>query len=235
MAFGHAVKRGGFDAKLTIADDRWDGTGSTDPDGPDEQLKGSNQSNDIDGGSGDDVIIGRGGNDRLVGGSGEDDLSGGEGNDILVGGILTGADFDTAIFTQDDYSDDYNAEATFEDNGTDTILGYDADATDFEDSGVVDVIDFSDAFDFTDPTDNGEPTTVLEKEAQLNDWLAYNADGTLTDANNPDNVWFNVYSNYDVSADPILTAASTVYVEVDGDVFTWTGSGWDLQENWDLV
>ena len=225
MAFGHAVKRGGFDAKLTIADDRWDGTGSIDPDGADEQLKGSNQPNDIDGGDGDDVIIGRGGEDRLVGGSGEDDLSGGEGNDILVGGILTGTDFDTATFDQDEYSDDYNAEATFGDNGTDTIRGYDDDDSG---NGVVDVIDFSDAIDFAVDALEGE------KEAQLNATLSYEEDpSALVGAGElsfEGNAWFNVYSEYDQSE-----IASTVYVEVDGDVFTWTGSGWDLQENWDLV
>jgi hypothetical protein len=227
MAFGHAVKRGGFDAKLKnvadrhIADDNGlEGQG-------DEQIKGTRDADSIDGGGGDDVIIGFSGDDTLIGGDGEDDLSGGEGDDTLVGGIIDG-DVGSEVWSQDNYSDDYNAESTFEDNGTDTILGYDDDTTDFDNSGVVDVIDFSDNIDFEDPSDDSIPTTDVEKETQLNATLSYdNTTGELSDSEA--NVWFNVHS------DDQGTAASTVYVEVDGDVFQWDGSGWDLQENWDLV
>jgi len=202
VAFGHAVKRGGFQ-------------------GEDQLIKGTKDNDELDGGDGDDVIIGFRGDDNLIGGDGEDDLSGGEGDDTLVGGIVELVD-DVLTFTQDDYSDDYNAETTAEDNGTDTILGYDADPTDFEDSGVVDVIDFSEAIDFADLA------TEDEKEAQLDATLSYDdATGDLSDADA--NVWFKVFSNYE-GTDP----ADTVYVEVDGDVFKWE-DGWVLQTDWGIV
>lgn len=228
MAFGHAVKRHGFDEKLKNVNDLYvaDDSGDT----SDQQIKGTNGGDFIDGAGGDDVIIGFGGADTLIGGDGEDDLSGGGGGDqdTLVGGILDG-DVGSEVFTQDDYSDDYNAAETFEENGTDLIRGYDADPTDFEASGVVDVIDFSESIDFVDPTDDGEPTTDAEKEAQLDAMLSYNSTtGDLSDASA--NVWFNVTSDYGGT-----TAASTVYVEVDGDVFQWTGTNWDLQQDWDIV
>lgn len=234
MAFGHAVKRGGFDEKLKNIDDLYVEDDSADT--SDQQIKGTSGDDSIDGGGGDDVVIGFAGDDTLIGGDGEDDLSGGEGDDTLVGGIVDDLE-GVPTFFQDDYSDDYNAEATFEDNGTDTILGYDDDAAagDGATLGVVDVIDFSDAIDFVDPIPlDGVPTTDLEKEAQLDAILSYQEDpsspeaGELSDSGG--NVWFNVYSNYEGT-----TAAETVYVEVDGDVFMWTGTNWDLQQDWDIV
>lgn len=227
MAFGHAVKRGGFDEKLKNVDDLYVEDDSADT--SDQQIKGTSGDDSIDGGGGDDVVIGFAGDDTLIGGDGEDDLSGGAGDDTLVGGIVDDLE-GVPTFFQDDYSDDYNAEATAEDNGTDTILGYDDDAAagDGATLGVVDVIDFSDAIDFVDPTDNGEPTTDQEKMDQLNATLTYDdATGELSDADA--NVWFNVFSDYAGT-----TAAETVYVEVDGDVFMWDG-GWVLQTEWDTV
>ncbi|MFW6077885.1 MAG: hypothetical protein ACOC71_09025 [Hyphomicrobiales bacterium] len=227
MAFGHAVKRGGFVSKDKNISDRFIQDDSVDQD--DQHIKGTGGDDRIDGGGGDDVVIGKGGNDYLIGGDGEDDLSGGEGDDTLVGGILDGDDFETATFTQDDYSDDYNAAETFEENGEDTIVGYDDDPTDFDDSGVVDVIDFSDAIDLTDPDDTDGEFTDTEKEAQLDLALSYEAaSGELSDGD--DNVWFKVYSDFEGTQ-----AADTVYVEVDGDVFQWDGGGWDLQQDWDMV
>jgi Ca2+-binding RTX toxin-like protein len=228
MAFGHGVKRGGFDDKLKVEGNRYfadDGQVVT----GDEQIKGSNGDNTLDGADGDDVIIGYRGADLLIGGDGEDDLSGGGGGDqdTLVGGILDGDDPLAGAFTPDEFSDDFNAEASFEENGSDLIRGYDDAAGE---SGVVDVIDFSDAIDFVDPTDDGTPTTDEEKEAQLEAQLSYDPEnGNLSDTNEPANVWFNVTSDYEG------TTASTVYVEVDGDVFMWDGTGWDMQQDWDLV
>lgn len=226
MAFGHAVKRGGFDDKQFNIDaqvgiDTYTG-------GPgDELLRGNNDANMIDGAAGDDVIIGKGGDDHLVGGDGEDDLSGGEGDDLLVGAMWEDENDDSTIdaddkFTQDDFSDDYNAEATFAENGTDTIWYYDADPTDSSDSGVVDFIDLSEPIEFVDTDDSG---TVEDAEmlAQLNgEWSYDDGTGALS---NSDGTWFNVYS------DAGTTAAETVYLEVDGNQFTWdTGA-----DEWTLV
>ncbi len=227
MAFGHGVKRGGFDDKFRVEGDRYVATDTADGTG-DEQIKGSNGANTLDGADGDDVIIGYRGADTLIGGDGEDDLSGGGGGDIdtLVGGILDGDDPLARAFTQDEYSDDYNAAASFEENNSDLIRGYDDAA---EESGVVDVIDFSEAIGFVDQEPLDGTITDAEKEAQLDAALTYNQlNGDLSDAEA--NVWFNVTSDYEGA-----TAASTVYVEVDGDVFMWDGDSWDLQETWDLV
>jgi hypothetical protein len=218
------VERHGFDEKLKNVNDLYVADDSADT--SDQQIKGTSGDDSIDGGGGDDVIIGFGGADTLIGGDGEDDLSGGGGGDqdILVGGILDG-DVGVEVFTQDEYSDDYNAAGTFEENGTDLIRGYDDDEGD---SGVVDVIDFSEAIDFADLA------TEDEKEAQLNLTLSYEEDSSSLDAgklsDSEGNVWFNVFSDYAGT-----TAAETVYVEVDGDVFMWNGAGWDLQTEWDFV
>ena len=226
MAFGHAVKRGGFVTKERDVNSRFVADDSADQN--DNQIKGTDNADSIDGGGGDDVIIGRKGADLLIGGDGEDDLSGSGGGDVdtLVGGILDGVDLATAVFTQDEYSDDYNAASSFAENGSDLVRGYD-DVT--AESGVVDVLDFSDPIGFVDPTPlDGIPTTDAEKEAQLDAALSYDqTTGNLSDADT--NVWFNVTSDYAGT-----TAASTVYVEVDGDVFMWDGNSWDLQETWDL-
>lgn len=208
MANGHGVKRQGFTS-------------------PDDKLKGGRFSDDLlDGQDGDDVIIGFGGNDTLLGGDGEDDLSGGDGDDLLVGAIWEDADTDLITegiqgnglvddadtFTQDAFSDDFNAEADFESNGTDTIWFYDADDGD----GVVDVIDLSKPMDFED-TDLSLTIEDSEKLAQMNENVFFDS-GALKDGDG--NTWFDIYT------DAGATSASTVYVEVDGDQFMWDGSEW---------
>ncbi len=227
MANGHSVKRGGF--KSNPHDDL--------------HIKGHKFYDDLGltGGSADDVVIGRGGNDQVVGQDGEDDLSGGAGDDLLVGAIWvddegtldgetglpidsTDQDFNGVVdaedtFTQDDYSDDFNAESSFAANGTDTIWYYDDDAAG---SGVVDFIDLSAAVEFSDPTpEDGAPTTDQEKIDQLDAMFSYDT-GTGAFKDSADNTWFNVYE--DTGAD----VADTVYVEVDGDQFMWDGDGWAL-------
>lgn len=228
MAFGHAVKRGGFDQRIEN-----DNALILGGDG-DDQIKGGDSRNVIDGGEGDDVIIAKGGNDVAIGGDGEDDLSGGEGNDSLTGAIWND-DGDQVPerdeFEQDAFSDDFNAEATFEENGTDTIFYYDADtggANDdtggTEDDGIYDVVDFSDTIDFVDPTPlDGQPITTAEKEAQLDADLSY--DDTTGDLSYQGDVFFKVFE------DAVGTAADTVYVEVDGDQFVYDTAN----DDWDLV
>jgi hypothetical protein len=49
-------------------------------------LKGNNQNNTLNGGSGDDALYGYAGDDILIGGAGNDLLNGGGGADILIGG-----------------------------------------------------------------------------------------------------------------------------------------------------
>ncbi len=219
MANGHAVKRHGF--KTNPHDDR--------------HIKGTKFDDDLFGGDFDDVIIGHGGNDTLVGQDWEDDLGGGAGNDLLVGAIWADEDSDpdtvattdgngevdaADTFTQDDFSDDFNAESTFAANGTDDIWLYDDDTSDFDGSGVYDVIDLSDTLDFED-TDLSGTITDEEKEDQLGEMFTYD-DGELQTAGNDAEVWFNVFT------DAGMTVADTVYVEVDGDQFMSDGSGWDL-------
>jgi hypothetical protein len=219
MANGHSVNRRGFF-------------------GEDDLIKGHKINDDVlIGGDGDDVIIGFGGSDQLVGEDGEDDLSGGAGNDLLVGAIWADGDTDTETdgiqgngivdaadtFAQDDYSDDFDAGADAESNGTDTIWYYDADASAGEGAteGVVDIIDLSDATDFVDGEDENDTIDQAEMEEQLNAAFHYHEEsGELDDGDN--NTWFEVYS------DAGGTAAETVYVEVDGNQFMWDGDSWGL-------
>jgi hypothetical protein len=231
MANGHAVKRHGF--KSNPHDDQH--MKGEKGDEFDDLLVGGLPENVFD-----DVIIGFGGDDTLVGQDGEDDLGGGAGDDLLVGAMWTDDDgivedteaatdgngvVDAAdTFAQDDFSDDFNAEGTFEENGTDTIWLYDDDvasgsAHDLID-GVYDVIDLSDTLDFED-TDFSGTITDEEKEDQLGVMFTYD-DGELQTAGNDAEVWFNVFT------DEVMTVADTVYVEVDGDQFMSDGSGWDL-------
>ena len=59
----------------------------------DDNLLGTADADQIDGGYGDDVIDGKGGDDTLTGGPGNDTLTGGDGNDIFV--FAYGFDEDT--------------------------------------------------------------------------------------------------------------------------------------------
>ncbi len=226
MAFGHAVERRGFEDKVFNIDAEVGDTTYTGGAG-DELLRGNNDANMIDGAAGDDVIIGKAGDDHLVGGDGEDDLSGGEGDDLLVGAIWTDANADSTIdagdtFVQDDFSDDYNAEATFAENGTDTIWYYDADPEDFEASGVVDFIDLSEPIEFVDQDSDLDVDTDDMLIQLNNEWTYDETTGALSSGGN---TWFNVFS------DDGTTAAETVYLEVDGNQFTWdTGA-----DEWALV
>jgi hypothetical protein len=85
----------------------------------------------------------------------------------------------------------------------------------------VDIIDFSDAFSFNgNPSDSG-------KEGQLSQFLGYDpTTGALTDDKGND--WFFVFNDAGID-NP--TAATTVYVEVDGDEFAWNTT----TESWDIV
>lgn len=49
-------------------------------------IRGTNNSDTIDGGAGDDMILGKGGDDIIRGGRGNDKLFGGDGSDHLIGG-----------------------------------------------------------------------------------------------------------------------------------------------------
>lgn len=212
MANGHSVKRGGFKGESN-----------------DQKIKGDKVLDDLalSGAEGDDVIIAYGGNDTAIGQDGEDDLSGGAGDDLLIGAIWDDTVADGMVaagdtFTQDDFSDDFNAEETFEDNGSDTIWMYDSNATtsDGGTEGVVDIIDLGDAIDFVD-TDGMNGIEDSEKLAQLDAAFSYDsATGALADGSA--NTWFTVY------ADAGATFADTVYVEVDGDQFMWDGANWAL-------
>ncbi len=199
MAFGHAVMRKGFrDGDMKVKGEKGEVS---------ELLEGGDQ---------DDVIIAFGGDDTIVAGDGEDDVSGGSGNDMIDLGVT--ADTLTGVYG---FSDDVNAEATFDENGTDTVTWYDDEAGE---NGVYDVIDFSDAIEFVDPSDDGVPLTMEEKVAQVNAVLTYDAlTGELGDADG--NTWFVV------SEDGGADFADTVYVEVDGDQFVYDAA----LQTWDAV
>ncbi len=199
MAFGHAVMRKGFrDGDMKIKGEKGD------------------VSEALEGGDGDDVIIAFGGDDAIIGGDGEDDVSGGSGNDTIDLSVTA----DT-LMGLDGFSDDVNAEATFEENGTDTVTWYDDEPGE---NGVYDVIDFSDAIEFVDPSDDDLPLTTEEKVAQVNAALTYDpVTGTLGDAD--ENAWF--VASEDGGAD----FADTVYVEVDGDHFVYDA----VLQTWEAV
>ena len=128
--------------------------------------------------------------------------------DDVIGAI--GKNF---TWEQDERSDDFNASPTFEENGVDIIGGYDDDDTD----GVVDIIDFSDAISFSGSE---------AMEEQLDALLSYDPDtGALGEGS--DN-WFFVFSNVNPLAP---NPADTVYVEVDGNEFSWNST----TDSWDMV
>ncbi len=69
-------------ALITIVDDSPQCVGTE----ADDHLTCSDENNDIDALSGNDVVNGMGGNDTLIGNTGNDTLAGGDGNDQLLGG-----------------------------------------------------------------------------------------------------------------------------------------------------
>lgn len=78
-------------------------------DGDDTLLRGSDQTDVIDGGPGNDTIRGELGADTLTGGPGNDSLSGGGGPDTMTGGpgldsFVAGSEDDT-LFAEDDEAD----------------------------------------------------------------------------------------------------------------------------------
>lgn len=213
MAFGHAVQRRGFES-------------------PDDRIKGQkgDVAETLDGMDGDDVIIAFDGDDTVVGGDGEDDLSGGGGNDLLVGAIWTDADEDLVTegvqgngivegdeITQDAFSDDFNAEADFASNGSDTIWYYDDTSEDETDPH--DVVDLSDAIEFVDQDADLDVDTD-DMLIQLNATFDY--DATTGALGTVDGTWFTIYE--DAGTD----AADMVYVEVDGTHFVSDGGDFAL-------
>lgn len=96
-----------------------------------DHIMGTTGNDLVTAGGGNDVVIGFAGNDTLVGGDGADNLSGGTGNDLLVGGNWVDGDLsgtiDFAEVTGDAAKDVYVGGSSFADNGTDTILGYQAE------------------------------------------------------------------------------------------------------------
>jgi Ca2+-binding RTX toxin-like protein len=96
-----------------------------------DHIMGTKGADVVNAGGGNDVVIGYAGNDMLVGGTGADNLSGGLGNDVLVGGSWADGDssstIDFAEVTGDADVDVYVGGSSFADNGTDTIMGYQAE------------------------------------------------------------------------------------------------------------
>ncbi|MGX9354277.1 Hint domain-containing protein [Roseobacteraceae bacterium S113] len=112
--------------------------------GFDDTLLGgdSTDTNEIDGGAGDDAIDGRGGDDSLTGGTGNDTIVLGEGDDTALGGD----DADTFILDSDADGDDTN-----------TIDGG---------SGGVD----DDTLDFSNVTGGGVTVTLSDPEDGTASW-----------------------------------------------------------------
>lgn len=224
----------------------------------------------IDGADGDDVIIGYGGNDILVGGTGHDDLSGGLGDDQLVGGswnkdpgganqtdeasvdigvwVLTndveGDSSDTYTFyrefTQDNFKDDYVAESSSVNNGTDTIYGYD------ELLDVIEVNALANALNAIVEASSGNLTSIADVTAddlRMSGYVAY-INGQLSidldgdgGANDDMHVWFNVKVDENTAPDPTTftgtptdftplewSNSETVTLEIVGLHFTFTNT-----------
>ncbi|MGJ0223491.1 hypothetical protein ACQUZK_08835, partial [Streptococcus pyogenes] len=115
-----------------------------------DQITGDAEANQLEGLAGDDVLFGQGGADRLLGGDGNDNMFGGEDSDTLVGGAGNDALFgeggnDTLL------GEDGNDQLRGGD-GNDTLLGgagsdllFGGAGDDFIDGGVVyDRVNYSD-------------------------------------------------------------------------------------------
>lgn len=220
-------------------------------------LKGHKSGPDlIDAGNGDDVILGYGGMDILVGGSGDDDLSGGLGNDQLIGGLwdrtvdndadieighwvldagidLISSDDDTYSFarefTQDNATDDFVAESSYDKNGTDIIYGYDQS---------LDVIEINALFSALQTIANADYSGVIESvtAADLVDaGYIYYDDGDLSidlSGTSDFDIWFNIkIDDFNDTGttnpgdsqplDPSWSYADSVTVEIVGLQFTF--------------
>jgi Ca2+-binding RTX toxin-like protein len=189
-----------------------------------DHIMGTTGDDVVDGGAGNDVIIGFAGNDTLSGGDGNDNLNGGTGDDSLTGGagadnlsggegndVLAGAaaggwtlttdnvDNTTDVWTftggGDADADRYVGGASFADNGTDTITGYQAeDAVDLTAAlgatfAALDLLD--------DATANGSvdlfAAGYLSYDATTGA-LSVDTDGSAGEADSL-NVWFIVQSS----------------------------------------
>lgn len=240
-----AVQRGGFKDGTHAKSNKPSDLGTV----YDDQLKGDNNGNTIDGLAGDDVIIGYAGNDVLEGGDGKDDLSGSTGDDSLIGGLWDndgdGIQIGTWVydvenltwtfnreFFQDDDADDFVAAGSFAQNGTDTIYGYDESIDVVEVNalqGAYDTLDFAD-----DATMNDSVTAGALEDAG---YARYDADtGALMidldgGGDNLD-VWFVVKEDSsttadgtpvtsDPGADPSWDNAESVTLEIAGQQLTF--------------
>jgi Ca2+-binding RTX toxin-like protein len=151
-----ATQRNGFKDGNGAGNGQGQGKGELIATEMDDHLMGTENADVVDGLGGDDVMIGFAGNDTMSGGDGNDDvnggsgddslnggtgadnLSGGEGNDVLAGAAAGGwalttdnEDNTTDVWTftggGDADADHYIGGASFADNGTDTISGYQAE------------------------------------------------------------------------------------------------------------
>lgn len=103
------------------------------PSGGNDLLLGTDLSQTINGGSGNDVIAGFGGNDSILGGFGDDYLLGGLGNDRLSGG--DGNDFLFGEAGNDVLAGSAGDDALFGGAGTDSLSGGDGNDWLFANSG----------------------------------------------------------------------------------------------------
>jgi hypothetical protein len=197
-----------------------------------DHIMGTALDDTVDGGAGADVIIGFAGNDMLEGGAGHDDLSGGAGNDTIITGtwdstlngdgvvdtggwVLTYDDADNTLDVwtfQSEYSGDTDRDtivggSSFAGNGTDAVIGYQAeDAIDLTSAlgSVFDTLDLAD-----DALANGSAWTALFDGGYVaydsaTGALSVDTDGSAGEADAL-NVWFNV------SGDTSGTANGTTY------------------------
>jgi len=97
--------------------------------GFDDNLRGTDGANTLEGDGGDDMLFGRGGADTLVGGAGDDGLFGGGGADSFVFRLNDGNDtisgfqdgFDVIDFSESNLA---FGNLTISDDGTDTTVDY---------------------------------------------------------------------------------------------------------------
>jgi VCBS repeat-containing protein len=166
---------------------------SDDDDGDGETIYGSDRSDHIRGGDGDDTIYGGNGNDHVDGKDGDDFLDGGDGNDKIHGNdgddIIYGGDGNDKIDGNDDddtlYGNDGNDhihggdgdDAIFGNDGNDHIHGDDGDDTILGNDGN-DTIYGGKGDDIID---GGEGNDKLELKSSLKNFtITENDDGSYT-------------------------------------------------------